>query len=137
MYFSKSGEVQSLCQEEFDGREYFNEVYDIPIDKMAEAMFSDTHPFMREFVQERGHTGKNNGILQVKSIHPLWKISCKHFTGEVWVLNELAYWATLFESDTPSVQHVVKSTTQGVEISCGNVRWDNPLGINHPPVENF
>ena len=43
-------------------------------------------------------------LLQVKSIHPLWKISTKHSGGGGWFSNGLTY-----EHHTPSEQHLSSS----------------------------
>ena len=74
----------------------------------------------------------SNGLLHMKSIHPLLKIYGNHSAEGAWFPNGLAQ-KLFLKVKHPLCNAMVKSTVEGVEISCVSIQWLTTLLINITP----
>ncbi|XP_072049872.1 protein Aster-B-like [Amphiura filiformis] len=157
------GEVQSLCQEEFDGREYFNMVYDVPVDKMAEALFADGHSFLKDFMVERGHSDiditqwekaddncdsrkisytynlanaigpKSCGIVEVHTMRKDWCQQGHSYVNDLDVRQKGVPYCDYFYSCARQTLTRVSSTSCRLRVQCSLIYIKNAWGF----VKNF
>ena len=93
---------------------------------VSTANFKSLHDIGTVVKHSQGVSGSGtNGLLQLKPIHPLWKIYCMFCTGECEFQMDKLILQLNLKPTHPLCYMFVKSTTEGVKI----IMWNCPLSF--------